>query len=42
MSENHLKWPYSKTYFEQQLSESDVTEKKYQILHSNACYACQK
>lgn len=28
MSEDHLKWPYLKTYFEQQLSTSDTTEKK--------------
>ncbi|CAI6364058.1 unnamed protein product [Macrosiphum euphorbiae] len=35
MSEDHLKWPYLKTYFEQQLSTSDTTEKK-----SNFTFKC--
>lgn len=36
MSEDHLKWPYLKTYFEQQLSTSDTTEKK----SSNFTFKC--
>jgi len=35
MSEDHLKWSYLKTYFEQQLSTSDTTEKK-----SNFTFKC--
>jgi hypothetical protein len=31
MPEDHLKWPYLKTYFEKQLTSSDKTEKKIEF-----------